>query len=169
MQKIPFWTKFLATVCFFTLIFPNSTHFCACFRITSLKIELSAQSASLHTNFCNNSEYSFIRKIIEKKSYFSCSSSLNVTVDGGLNPQWEGNNDWKRELGYRMNEKKSLVEVSASQGNAWSQSSVRVCVCACVCVIIPRLCGAANSLISAARLCVWKLWESEIVSSVNRV
>ena len=93
VQKIPFFTKFLATVCFFTLIFPNSTHFCACLRITILKIELSAQSASLHTNFCNNSEYSFIRKIIEKKSYFSCSSSLNVMVAGGLNPQWEGNND----------------------------------------------------------------------------
>ena len=37
----------------------------------------------------------------------------------------------------------------------------RVCVCDCacvcvrVCVAIRRLCGFANSLISAARLCVW--------------
>ena len=30
----------------------------------------------------------------------------------------------------------------------------RVCVCEHVCVAIPRLCGSANSLISAARLCV---------------
>ena len=29
------------------------------------------------------------------------------------------------------------------------------CVCVCVCVAIPRLCGAAKSLISSARLCVY--------------
>ena len=47
-----------------------------------------------------------------------------------------------------------------NSGGAFVRMSInvreRVCVwaCACVCVAIPRLCGSANSLISAMRVCV---------------
>ena len=51
VQKIPFFTKFPATVCLFTPKFPYKTHFFACFQKTGIKIELLAQSASSGTNF----------------------------------------------------------------------------------------------------------------------
>ena len=51
VQKIPFFTKFLATVCFFTPTFPDKTRFFACFQKIGIKIELLAQSASFGINF----------------------------------------------------------------------------------------------------------------------
>ena len=122
--KNHFLTKFLAPVCFFTLILSSKPHICSCFQKIGIKIELSTQSASLWTNFCGRSEFFSIRKINEKKSNFSCCSLINVTVDGGLKLDWEGNYHWKRDLWYSINEKRPLEKVSTSYGNAWSRSTV---------------------------------------------
>ena len=63
VQKIPFFTKFLATVCFFTPKFPDKTHFFTCIQKIGIKIELLAQSAFFGINFFGKSEYGFIKNL----------------------------------------------------------------------------------------------------------
>ena len=63
VKKIPFFTKFPATVCLFTPKFPYKTHFFACFQKTGIKIEQLAQSASSGTNFMANTNIVLLKNL----------------------------------------------------------------------------------------------------------
>ena len=69
MKKIPFLTKFLATVCFFTFIFSMKTRFCACIRKIGIKSELLAQPASFWGNFVAKANISWLKICYLAKNY----------------------------------------------------------------------------------------------------
>ena len=69
MKKIPFLTKFLATVCFFTLVFYIKTRFCACIWKIGIKIELLAQSASFWDSFEAKANISWLKICYLAKNY----------------------------------------------------------------------------------------------------
>ena len=60
-SKNTFLDKFLPTACFYTLIFPDFTHFCACFLKIGIKIELLAQPASFLANFVTKSNIGWLK------------------------------------------------------------------------------------------------------------